>query len=122
MNLRLIMSFSQKAAETSDFVNQKNETMCRKCLTIWSAGQFSLEIQPGNHKRKLRRKFLIEKYTKKLKETSDSKTCKTIKKIIARMTRENNHVAVSIEFQCKIVYPKFQLCRRVCKILSNLIL
>lgn len=64
--------------------------MCKKCLTPWSLGQFTLRIRPSNRKRKARRKFQIERLQKEAKE---SKTAGGKRKI-ERLQQQNNHAAV----------------------------
>lgn len=71
--------------------------MCKKCLTFWSAGQFTVELKISKQKRRVRKKFLIEKYTKELKEGKNSKRIKTLKKILRRLNKQNNQIAVSQE-------------------------
>jgi hypothetical protein len=71
--------------------------MCKKCLTFWTNGEFTVELKKPKHKRRLRKKFLIEKYSRQFKEEQNPKKIKTLKKILRRMNRQNNQVAVSLE-------------------------
>ncbi|KAG5675146.1 hypothetical protein PVAND_005073 [Polypedilum vanderplanki] len=73
---------------------QRNDLMCKKCLTPWSLGQFTVKMKSSNHKRKARRKFKIERLQKKAKQTSKKADVTAINRKIERLKQQNNHIAL----------------------------
>lgn len=70
--------------------------MCRKCLTPWSLGKFTLSTIASNHHRKKRRQFQIERLQKQIKSGESSKTdAVKLTRKLKRLQQLNNHVAVS---------------------------
>lgn len=90
-----IISNSQclSSAQLSN-VKPRNEAMCKKCLTQWSSGQFTVNLQPSNHRRKKRRQHQIDKLQKALKETDKKSEVVKLKRQIEHLQKQNNHVAV----------------------------
>jgi hypothetical protein len=67
--------------------------MCKKCLSPWTLGQFTIQIQSSNHRRKRRRGYQIERLQKKIKSATNREQIK-LNKRIKKLQEQNNHVAV----------------------------
>lgn len=76
----------------------RNEVMCRRCLTPWSIGKFSVKMVPSNHSRKRRRQYRIERLHQQIKSVETSKAADVAKltRKLKRLQQLNNHVAVSV--------------------------
>lgn len=72
----------------------RNETSCKKCLTSWLSGQFTLKFKPSKHNRKQRRQHKIDKLQRTLKETDKKSEIVKLKRQIEHLQKQNNHVAV----------------------------
>ncbi|CRK94183.1 CLUMA_CG007699, isoform A [Clunio marinus] len=88
-------------------IKTRDEHMCKKCLTHWKVGQFSLKINPSNHRRRGRRQHKIERLQKALKTIEKKNEKRKLMRKVQHLQKLNNHEAV---YTCEI-------CKNVTKVL-----
>lgn len=75
-------------------LKSRKDSSCKKCLTQWTTGLFTLKIKPSNHRRKRRRQYRIERLQEKLKTTESKNESSKLKRQVQHLQSQNNHVAV----------------------------